>query len=100
MDAVLAYWQAQNPQDGAPGQTGVDELVHLLSPSWELHAPLGGELLDEEQAIIRLTEQQFNLLDFLSDRRWVAISGCAGSGKTTMAVEQAEATGSKASVCC
>lgn len=92
-DAALAYYTARDAQEGGPGQAGVDELIRLLSPSWELRSPLGVEFADEEAAIIRLTEEQFNLLDFLSDRRRVAISGCAGSGKTTMAVEQARRLG-------
>lgn len=93
VDAAFAYYGARDAQAGGPGQGGVEELVRLLSPSWELRSPLGVEFADEEEAIIRLTEEQFNLLDFLSDRRRVAISGCAGSGKTTMAVEQARRLG-------
>ena len=93
VDAAFAYYSARDAQAGGPGQGGVEELVRLLSPSWELRSPLGVEFAGEETAIIRLTEEQFNLLDFLSDQRRVAISGCAGSGKTTMAVEQARRLG-------
>ena len=87
---MFAYYQARDAQAGSVGQTGLDELVHLLSPSWELHAPLAAEFVDEEREIVRLTTQQFNLLDFLGSRRRVVIYGCAGSGKTTMAMEQAK----------
>lgn len=93
VDAAFAYYGARDAQAGGPGQGGVEELVRLLSPSWELHSLLGVEFADEEEAIIRLTEEQFSLLDLLSERRRVAISGCAGSGKTTMAVEQARRLG-------
>lgn len=93
LDAAFAYYAARDTQAGGPGPGGVDELIRLLSPSWELRSPLGVEFAGEEEAIIRLTEEQFGLLDFLSDHRRVAISGCAGSGKTTMAVEQARRLG-------
>lgn len=89
LDAAFTYYAARDGQEGGPGQGGIDELIRLLSPSWELRSPLGVEFAGEEEEIIRLTEDQFSLLDLLSDHRRVAISGCAGSGKTTMAVEQA-----------
>ena len=90
VEDVLAYYRARVAQAGSVGQAGIDELVHLLSPSWELHAPLAVEFVDEEREIIRLTAEQFDLLDFLGNRRRVVVNGCAGSGKTTMAVEQAK----------
>lgn len=90
VNGAFTYWQSQGAYDGVPGVDGIKELVRLLSPTWELHAPLAAAFADEEALIIRLTEDQFDLLDFLSDRRRVAISGCAGSGKTTMAVEEAK----------
>lgn len=93
VDAAFTYYAVRDAQAGGPGQGGVEELVRLLSPSWELRSLLGVEFADEEEAIIRLTEEQFSLLDLLSDHRRVAISGCAGSGKTTMAVEQARRLG-------
>lgn len=90
IDGVFAYYQARDAQSDSVGQAGIDELVRLLSPSWELHAPLAVEFVDEEREIIRLTAEQFKLLDFLGNRRRVVIFGCAGSGKTTMAMEQAK----------
>ncbi len=95
VDAAFAYYGTRDAQAGGLGQGGVEELVRLLSPSWELRSLLGVEFADEEEAIIRLTEEQFGLLDLLSEHRRVAISGCAGSGKTTMAVEQARRLGSQ-----
>ncbi|RMF28380.1 MAG: hypothetical protein D6759_15920, partial [Chloroflexi bacterium] len=80
-------------REGAPGPGGVAELIRLLSPSWELPAPLSAEFADEAEAIVHLTEEQFVLLDFLTFHRRVAISGCAGSGKTTLALEQARRLG-------
>lgn len=93
VNRVLDYWRSESQKDGAPGREGVEEIIRLLSHSWELSTPLAVEIAGEEETIIRLTEQQFNLLDFLAGHRRVAISGCAGSGKTTLALEQARRLG-------
>lgn len=90
VEDVLSFYRARDAQVGSVGQAGIDELVHLLSPSRELRAPLAVEFVDEEREIIRLTAEQFDLLDFLGNRRRVVVNGCAGSGKTTMSVEQAK----------
>lgn len=87
--AALGYWGQQGEHNGGLGPNGIAELIRLLSPSWELHAPLAVEFAKEEEAIIRLTEEQFRVLDMLAFQRRVAISGCAGSGKTMLALEQA-----------
>ncbi len=44
---------------------------------------------DEQTQLKELTDQQFRLLDVLRKQKRVAISGCAGSGKTYLALEQA-----------
>lgn len=93
VEAALAHYRQEDSREGALGHRGIEELIALLSPSWELRAPLAAQFLDEGRQIIRLTEEQFYLLDFLSSHRRVAISGCAGSGKTTMALEQARRLG-------
>ena len=85
---ALGYLQGQRPDDHPLGMRGINELVALLSPSWDLRPLLSAEIEREEQVLTRLTEEQFILLDFLGRRRRVAISGCAGSGKTTLAVEK------------
>jgi hypothetical protein len=89
VDAALDYWRQTDERTGAPGREGIEELIRLLSPSWELRTPLAVEFAAEEDAIIRLTEEQFDDLSLLTFQRRVAISGCAGSGKTTLALERA-----------
>lgn len=86
---VLEYWGGQDVQVGALGDDGVAELVKLLSPSIALRPLLSAAIADEKQEFLRLTEQQFSVLDFLGRHRRAAIGGCAGSGKTMLAVEKA-----------
>lgn len=86
---ALQYWGGQDYRDRAPGQDGATELIKLLSPSLMLRPLLSTAIDGEKQEFLRLTEQQFAILDFLGRHRRAAIGGCAGSGKTMLAVEKA-----------
>ena len=72
-----------------PGRAGVQALVEALRPSWFVRTPLALLLRDEGAVFNELTEEQFRLLDFLAGQRRALITGCAGSGKTFLAVEKA-----------
>jgi len=85
---ALHFLQAKRPDDSPLRKTGIEELIAFLSPCWDLQLSLSAEIMEEGQELARLTEEQFILLDFLGRHRRVAISGCAGSGKTTLAVEK------------
>ncbi|MFQ5612677.1 MAG: NERD domain-containing protein, partial [Anaerolineae bacterium] len=89
LDQAWRYLRGRRPDDTPLGPHGLEELVSLLSPSWDLRPLLATEIEVEGQELARLTEEQFVMLDFLSRHRRVAISGCAGSGKTTLAYEKA-----------
>jgi len=67
------------------GHMGVAK--RILMPEWELNTPLGRKIDEASERIVELTEQQFQILDFLADRKRVLIEGCAGSGKTMLALE-------------
>jgi hypothetical protein len=89
VDQAMHYLTGQHPDDSPLGRTGVEELVKTLSPSVDLPPLLSIEIETQAQEQERLTREQFMMLDFLGRRRRVAISGCAGSGKTTLAYEKA-----------
>ena len=88
VDQAIACLRGKRPDDTPLGRTGVEELIGLLSPTWDLRPVMSTEIQEEHQEQTRLTEQQFVMLDFLGRHRRAAISGCAGSGKTTLAVEK------------
>jgi hypothetical protein len=92
---ALRYWHGHDRQAGGVGEEGLRILQDILSPSWELRRSLRSQLEQEEQEILRLTEEQFAILDFLQGQRRALIVGCAGSGKTTLALEQARRLGSQ-----
>jgi hypothetical protein len=89
VEQTYAFYAPHGRPAGSLGLEGVRTLIDILSPSIELKKPLGAAIARESQAIIRLTEEQFHLLTLLRHQRRAAISGCAGSGKTMLALEQA-----------
>lgn len=85
--ALRRAWVA--PPGPGPGAAGVAALVETLRPTFELARPgLVGAMRREGAELLRLTEQQLALLDFLGGHRRVAVDGAAGSGKTVLALEQ------------
>ena len=84
---VFAYWKDE--EKAAPLGDGLAHVESALGNSFDLRAPLGIELIEEERELLRLTEEQYVVLDYLSRQPRVAIAGCAGSGKTFLAAEKA-----------
>lgn len=87
---VFTHCFGNNMADGAPGRDRMQMIENLLANSFNISTPLGIELEKEDQKLIELTEQQFRALALLSDRKRAAIAGCAGSGKTMLAVRKAQ----------
>ena len=87
---VLAYYRGRASQrETAPGEEAVQALMALLGKTRELRPALWGDFVQEREQLIRLTEQQYLILDALQRQRRAAICGCAGSGKTMLAAEKA-----------
>lgn len=68
----------------------VDGLLGLLQPVVQIaQVGLLAELKQGDLAMTELTTQQFRLLRFIRHHRQVVVNGCAGSGKTMLAIEKA-----------
>lgn len=91
----LAAWidRAFRQFAGPPGAEGIRALTSLLGRSFEIVPLIGSHIVRGEQEIARLTVQQFKVLDGLARSRRVLICGCAGSGKTMLALEKAKRLG-------
>jgi AAA ATPase domain len=76
-------------RDHPLGAQGIERLERLLANSFQLRAPLGYEYEEEDRELLRLTKEQYRVLDMLARHTRVAIAGCAGSGKTFLAAEKA-----------
>jgi hypothetical protein len=87
---ALAYWQGTTPRrEAAAGPVVIDALVRLLANPRQLRPALWGDIALWQKELIELTDQQYSILTTLNRRRRARICGCAGSGKTLIAVEKA-----------
>ena len=85
---VRALHRAWGASTSAPGDEAIKALIAVLRPPVELSKPgLVGAMRAEQEELIRLTEQQERVLDFIGGHRRVAVAGTAGSGKTLVAME-------------
>lgn len=60
-----------------------------LQKIFEFGASLSDKISVEERKVFALTDKQCELLDHIEDNKRVLIKGCAGSGKSIMAVKKA-----------
>jgi len=67
----------------------VEKLVQLLAPRVSLALSLAATVNEDAATLVRLTEEQFNILEVLSAFPRVGVSGGAGTGKTLVAMERA-----------
>lgn len=87
--AAMNYYRSQDTSHRGKNfdANSVRELVRILSPAITPQSVLTDNGI--EVVLRDLTEQQFRLLDSMGEQRRLAISGCAGSGKTLLALEKA-----------
>lgn len=90
IQGLFDYWTANESLNG-PGMDGAaaDRIVEYLAPKLELKRTIGARIREDAQEVLRLTDQQFALLESLNENRRMAISGGAGTGKTMLALEKA-----------
>jgi hypothetical protein len=91
LDTLFTYWQghSEHGTKKPPGEAGIEALVNLLAPKWELRSKLAHDIEEDVDEIKELTTRQFMLLTFLQSRRRAVIMGGAGTGKTMLAIEKA-----------
>jgi len=74
---VFHYWRGQELNSNTPGPIGIKEVELVLSPSFFLKPLLSSDIEDEQVELLRVTEEQFEILNFLRLHRRAAVSGCA-----------------------
>jgi len=86
-----------------PGSAGIEALVKYLAPNWQIEVTLSALLLQEEREIAEATKDQYRVISLLEKVTRALVSGCAGSGKTILALEKARRlakTGARVLVLC
>jgi hypothetical protein len=89
IERVLSYHEGSRDKREAPGPEGVAMLEQLLAPSVRIEVPLATAFAEEDQALVELTDEQSAILNRYGRDRRMVVTGCAGSGKTMIAVERA-----------
>jgi hypothetical protein len=87
---VLDYHRGRAEASVAPCRAGLQRLHELIVPTVELCVPMAEALRAEEQELVKLTDDQAIALRRLRRNPRMAVYGCAGSGKTMLAVEHAK----------
>ena len=64
--------------------------MHVLSPYLDFGNKLSDRIANEKKRFFRLTDRQCAALDILKNFDNMLVRGCAGSGKTIMAVKLAQ----------
>jgi hypothetical protein len=71
------------------GEQRTDSIINLISPSTVFKKYIVNDIGENNQEILQLTEKQFDILNNLCKHTECIVQGCAGSGKTQLAIEKA-----------
>ena len=89
VERARAYWKAKQPASYAMPQSLQATVLHDLRPSFDRSPLLDARASELERAVIRLTDEQYERLDLISEEPRVICCGGAGTGKTFLAAEVA-----------
>jgi hypothetical protein len=93
LDDLYEFWSSPSERDrrlgGQANAVGARLLIDALAHDVEIRQPLSVVLDEADREIVRLSEEQYRVLDGLSRMRRVSVFGPAGSGTTMLAVEKA-----------
>ena len=81
--------QPAETQQRSLSRTGAQALVAALVERFPPASRLAVQFKEENQELLRLTEEQMVVLDSLGAHKRAAIEGAAGTGKTVLALEKA-----------
>ena len=106
---MFDYWKERGPVPAGGGRPsilsrkGAAALVAALVERFPPASRLALQFREEDRILLRLTDEQMILLDYLAAHHRAAIEGSAGTGKTVLALEKARrmaTTGSQVLLLC
>lgn len=87
-EALRKWSRKEKPQPLSKKQ--LNGIIKGLSPSFQLLPVLFRRIEEQEERLVRLTDEQKSVLDVLHYVKRATIEGVAGSGKTLLALAQAQ----------
>jgi hypothetical protein len=101
---LSTYWRARLPSaTRILSETDRAMLLEVMRGDFDLRPSLRTRVGLVNEELVRLTREQYRVLDGLADNQRVLIRGGAGTGKTLLAVEEAlcaAADGMRVLLCC
>lgn len=89
VEQLGGYWQQRT--DSAPlSAPEVERLVDAVRPDFDAISSRRFQLVGVEEELIRLTEEQLQILDALVENQRMIVRGAAGTGKTLLALREAK----------
>lgn len=93
LDSVFDYWEnleferhGYSPERLTALQ--IQQIINLLRGDFSVVPSMSLELQQIERKMLLLTEEQFDLLDITENNPRVIVQGCAGTGKSLLALEK------------
>ena len=87
LERVATYWRGKAGSASSMSDRDVARLISLLRPEFEMVRPLALSRDRAAQDLLKLTEEQYEVLDHWAGADRVLCSSPAGCGKTLLAVE-------------
>ena len=85
---LAGFWKSrQTGRWYVPKKPQTDSIVALLRPDHEFKVSIASQIRTVEKQMITLTDNQRDVFEGLLDNDRCLIKGCAGTGKTVLAVE-------------
>lgn len=88
IDRAFTYWSSKfRPTSLKKG--GTERVMNAICPSLSVVPSNRYKIEEHERKLLRLTNEQARIIEFLDDQDKAVISGYAGTGKTVIALEKA-----------
>ena len=95
IEGAFDYWNTRFPPKSTLQPPQWQHLNARLSPKGTKTVSLANVLAREDEELIELTNEQIRALGLLRAIRRLKVQGCAGSGKTVLAVAEAKRLGAQ-----
>lgn len=88
-DAITKIMRDFNKDKITTNDRAASDILRFLYPEFEFGTSVSDSINQSESKILSLTELQCEMLSFISGHKQALVRGCAGSGKTILAVKKA-----------